>query len=411
MNSHIKFANRTQNLKPSPIREILKYISIPGMISMGGGYPAPSTFPFKTIQLEFKDGIKINLSKDEIAQACQYGKTKGIDELIELIKSWCRFKDNVEIGDLNILNGSQEGIFILAYLLIEKNRPVIMSEPCYPGAKAAFLAFTNELIPVSISHDGMDMENLSEILKNLKENSITPAFIYTVPTGHNPAGVTMSLKKRYRLLELAYKFDTFILEDDPYQLVNYKKEKKLPTLYSLDTEGKVIRLDSFSKIFVPGMRIGYITANKEILRMVTLFKQAANLHTSTFNQVILLNYLKKAGNEGFYAHISRVCEFYKKNRDIAVKALNTELNEKVNFNVPDAGLFIWLELNKDIDTGNMFEKMREKHKVLMVKGNAFSLKNQLKNCARLSFGTLCEEEIYTGIKRFKHMIEEYSGNT
>ncbi|MDZ7319118.1 MAG: PLP-dependent aminotransferase family protein [candidate division KSB1 bacterium] len=404
-----RLAERAKNKAPSPIRELMKYMQIDGMISLGGGYPNPETFVFDRVQIHFKGGQTVEIDGEELTVAAQYGPSDANANLRKALQGWHRFKDGVDLKDdqIVVLNGCQEGLFIMAYLFANPDDAIVLSEPNYPGTLAAFRSFTKNFITVPLDKDGLQTEVLNEKLEMIEmTGEALPKFIYEIPNGHNPGGVSLSLERRKQLLEIAERFDLLILEDDPYQLLKLDDRPTLPTLQSLDKSGRrVIRLDSFSKIFAPGLRIGYASGPADVMRQFVLFKQSANLHTSTFIQVILLKYLQAAGYEQFQQLIHRNCETYRRNRDAMVAAARRHLLPEVKYNIPSAGMFIWFELPKECNAQRMIDEQCEELKVLLVPGNAFSSQNGCHNFMRASFSMVTPDQIEEGIKRFNEMIK------
>ena len=403
-----RLAERAKDKAPSPIRELQRYLKIEGMISLGGGYPNPDTFVFDKLQIHFKDGHEIEVTGKELTSASQYGPSDALPNLKQELQKWHKFKDGVELKDdqIVVLNGCQEGLFIMAYLFQNPGERIIMSEPSYPGTLSAFQSFTKNFVTVPIDSNGLKTDIVEEKLENIElTGESLPKIIYTIPNGHNPGGVTLSVERRKHLIDIANRWDLIVLEDDPYQLVELDNKPQPPTIQSLDTEGRVVRLDSFSKIFAPGLRIGYASGPPEIIRQFVLFKQSANLHTSSFIQVVLSRYLQKAGVEGFYKLIKKNCEMYRVNRDAMVAAAKKYLPAEIKYNIPGSGMFIWFELPQQCNAKRMIENQSEKLKVLLVPGNAFSSQNKLQNYMRASFSMVTPEQIDEGIKRFAQMIK------
>ena len=403
-------AERARDKEPSIIRELLQYSQLPGMISLGGGYPNPETFLLQSAEFTFTGSAKSHrFSKEELAKASQYGPSRVAKSLEPLLIDWHEKKGGPKLreGELCVLNGSQEGLFILSYLLLETGDAVVLSEPSYPGAISAFSSFKASFVPIPLDRDGMDMECLEQRLKDReKEGKAPPKFIYTIPKGHNPGGISMSLKKRRKLLEIAQIHELIVLEDDPYELLRYDTEE-LPSLQSLDPDGRVIRLDSFSKIFLPGLRLGYVSAASEIVRLFELVKQSLNLHSSSFNQAILASYLQKEGAYGLLEEVRKTCSLYVQKRDLIVDAAREYLPEAVEFDEPQGGFFLWLRLPEKIDARELHSRFTESHKVLLVPGYGFSTQNACRNCMRASFATVSSEDLREGIARFSRMLEDY----
>jgi 2-aminoadipate transaminase len=378
------------------------------MISFGGGYPNPETFPFLSMDLFLKGGKWLKIDGSQMTPALQYGPSDANPNLKERLRAWHNYKDNIALSEdaLVVLNGAQEGLFIAAYLFLEKGDTVVVSEPTYPGALSAFGAFSDHFIAIPLDQHGMNTEVLAQSLQRLEANGhALPKLIYTIPSGHNPGGVTLSRERRLHLLDLAREYDLLILEDDPYQLVRLEEGGRLPTLQSLDREDRVIRLDSFSKIFAPGLRLGYASGSPEVIRHFVLFKQSANLHTSTLPQAILAAYLASYGPEVFKAEIKEKCLLYRANRDEMVDAARAHLPEGVKYNIPGEGLFIWFELPEGCNGARMIEQRSRELKVLLVPGSAFSSQGGCAHCMRASYSMVSKERIREGMQRFARMIQ------
>ncbi len=401
-------AQRAHHLSPSPIRKLAPLMRLPGMISLGGGYPNPQTFAFDMLTVTFKSGQEYGISGNAMDLACQYGPTDAFQTLKPLILHWHTSKDGVSLQDnqIQMLNGSQEGLHIMGYLFLESTDFVAISEPAYPGALGAFRAFTNHYIPFPVDAEGTVTSELERILADRQASGQPmPKFIYEVPNGHNPAGVALSLHRRKHLLQIASRFDLMILEDDPYQLLQLEDREPIPTLQSLDTEQRVVRLDSFSKIFAPGLRIGYASGDPAIIRYFELYKQTTNLHTSSMVQSLLAGYLSHHDPDTFRSLIRENCGLYRRNRDIMVEAARKHLPKEVRFNIPTEGMFIWFELPEQYNTQRMVETDGMELGVLLVPGSAFSSTGGLNHCMRASFSMVPPESIVEGMIRFGQMVE------
>lgn len=402
-----RLAARARGKEPSPIRELLKYLSVDGMISLGGGYPNPDTFVFDRVEMRFKGGGKSTLEGAELSAASQYGPSDSHAGLRQELLAWHESKDGVALGEsqLVVLNGCQEGLFIMAYLFAEEDDSIIVSEPTYPGALAAFRSFTRNFVAAPLDEKGMDVSSLDDTLGALARKGATlPKFVYTVPNGHNPGGVALVPERQDHLLDIASRYDLLILEDDPYQLVRLDDSPPPKTLQSRDKEGRVVRLDSFSKVFAPGLRVGYASGPPEIMRQFILFKQSSNLHTSMFIQALLRGYMAAHGHEGFREHIRDNCLLYRANRDAMVEAAREFLPPGVAYDVPNEGMFMWFVLPCGVDARRMIDEQCEKLKVLLVPGSAFSTMGGLENCMRASFSMVSPGDIREGMRRFGEMV-------
>ena len=401
-------ARRTRGLKPSPIRKLNPLMRLPGMISLGGGYPNAQTFALTSAEVVFKSGRRFQIRDDAMDLACQYGPTDASADLKPHILKWHAAKDGVNLKgeQLQVLNGAQEGLHTMAYLFLEEQDSVALSEPAYPGAIAAFRAFTERLIPIPVDAQGMVTEELERILAGKKaEGESLPKFIYDVPNGNNPAGVILSPERRRQLLQIASKYDLLILEDDPYQLIQLEDRGPIPTLQSMDREDRVVRLDSFSKIFAPGLRLGYASGPAEIIAYFQLYKQGLNIHTSAMDQALLAGLFANHSYVEFRTLIQENCKIYKRNRDAVIEAARKHLPADVRFNTPAAGMFLWFEMPESFDAGRMLETDGMELGVILIPGSSFSIADGLKNYMRASFSMITQEQAEEGMLRFAAMIE------
>ena len=408
MNIQSLLARRTEGLRPSPIRKLNPLMRIPGMISLGGGYPNAETFALTSMEVVFKSGRKLHLRDKSMDLACQYGPTDAHADLKPHIIQWHSAKDGVELkGDqIQVLNGAQEGLHTMAYLFLDEGDSVALSEPAYPGAMAAFRAFTQRFLPVPLDAQGMITTELERLLAKRKAaGESLPKFIYDVPNGNNPAGVSLSVERRSHLLQIASKYNLLILEDDPYQLVQLEDRNPLPTIQSLDTEERVLRLDSFSKIFAPGLRLGYASGQADIIRYFQLYKQGSNLHTSAMDQALLAGFLASHSHEEFRALVRENCKIYRRNRDALLAAAKRVLPADIRYNIPQAGMFLWFELPERFDTDRMMELDGVELGIILLPGSAFSTTGGLKNHMRASFSMILPEQAEEGMMRFSRMIE------
>ena len=405
----VTLSSRARRRAPSPIRELMPYLSVPGMISLGGGYPNPETFAFRRIEVALAGGgPTLLLEGADLHAATQYGPTDVLPGLREPLTAWHRFKDGVAIGEaeLLLLNGSQEGLYLVADVLLDEGDEVAVCEPTYPGALAAFRSFTDRFLAIPLDSEGMCVGELERILAGRrKRGEPMPKLIYTIPSGHNPAGVTLSEVRRQHLAELAIRYKVLIVEDDPYQLLQLDEDAaRLPTLQGL-ARTHVLRLDSFSKILCPGLRLGYATGPAALIRAMNLHKQASNLHTSTFAQAILAVLLRAEGGEGLLKRIERAIALYRRNRDVMVEAAGWHLPPGVSLRVPGAGMFLWFTLPESCDATRMVEQDARELQVLLVPGPAFSTQGGLRNAMRASYSMITPEQINEGMKRFAVMVK------
>ena len=407
MNIRSLLARRVGGLKPSSIRALNPLMRLPGMISLGGGYPNAQTFAISSLEVVFKSGRRFTIRDRAMDLACQYGPTDAHVDLRPQLITWHTAKDGVDLKEdqIQVLSGAQEGLHTMAYLFLDHGDCVALSEPAYPGALGAFRAFTERFIPIPLDAAGMITTELERALAKRKAaGEALPKFVYEVPNGHNPAGVSLSLERRRHLLQIASRYDLLILEDDPYQLLRLDDHECVPTLQFLDGGVRVVRLDSFSKIFAPGLRLGYASGPAEIIGYFQLYKQGANLHTSAMDQSILAGFLAGHTYEEFRALIRENCGVYRRNRDAVLAAARKHLPADIRYTVPAEGMFLWFEMPAGFDAGRMMVADGMDLGVLLIPGESFSTTGGLKNYMRASFSMIEPEQVEEGMIRFAQMI-------
>ncbi|MCI2061934.1 MAG: PLP-dependent aminotransferase family protein [Eubacteriaceae bacterium] len=388
-----KYAKRMDNMYGSATRAMLKITRDPEIISFAGGLPAPELFPIQ----EYKE-TAANVIEQNGKAALQYGPTEGYLPLREkLADRMKKYQINTQAENILITSGSQQGLDFTAKLMIDPGDIIICEKPTYLGAMTAFNAYEPEYIEVDTDDNGMKMAELEKVLK---ENSRVK-FIYVIPDFQNPSGRTWSLENRCRLVELANEYDVIILEDCPYSELRFEGEN-LPAVKYFDKEGKVILLGTFSKIFSPGLRLGWMVAEKEIIDKINLIKQGADLQSSTISQMEMDYYLEHYDIE---KHIAIVNSKYKARRDLMIQCMEKEFPKEVSYTYPKGGLFIWVTLPAEIDAADVSDKALEK-KVAFILGEAFYPNEGAKNNFRMNFSNMNEERIVEGIHRLGIVLHE-----
>ncbi len=302
--------------------------------------------------------------------------------------------------EIMMVAGSQQALDLVGRTFINPGDLVVVEGPTYLAAINAFKYYEPEFISIPMDHDGMRVDILEEKLRELKAQGKKVKFVYTVSTFQNPMGVTMSVERRERLVELAREYDFLIVEDGPYSELRYSGEP-VPPIKHFDHEGRVIYLGTFSKILAPGFRLGWVAAHPHFIRKMEIAKQAVDLCTNTLAQVIAWKYVE----DGYLdRHIPRIVEFYRPRRDAMLEALEEYMPEGVEWTKPDGGMFIWVTLPEGIDTKLMMEKAVAKG-VAYVPGEAFFAHRDVKNTMRLNFTYVPEEKIREGVKRLAEVIE------
>jgi len=377
----LKFAKRMDNMKASEIRELLALTAKPDIISFAGGLPAPELFPVD----QWKAAVNKVLD-EKGRQALQYGPTEGYLPLREQIvhrMNKVGVKD-AKPDDFLILSGSQQGLDFMAKAFIDPGDQIIVESPTYLGALNAFKAYEPSFLDVELDADGMRMDILEERLKN----NDRVKFIYVISDFQNPSGKTWTMERRKKLIELANKYDVAILEDNPYGELRFEGEIQ-PSLKSLDTEGRVVFMGTFSKVFSPGVRLGWFCAAPDILDKFNKIKQGADLQSSTISQMELAQYLEDNDLE---AHIAEIIKVYGKRKNVMVDAMTKYFPEGVTFTNPEGGLFLWVELPEYMNARDLAVKAIEQ-KVAYVPGGAFFGNNVRENCFRCNYSCMSEEKI------------------
>ena len=381
----------------SAIREILKLVQKPEVISLAGGLPDPATFPAEEIR-----GIVNKILSNNSAQVLQYGTTEGLPGLRKSILEFLStdgIKGNLE--NIIITSGSQQGLDLVGKVFLSPEDVAIVELPSYLAALSAFRSYGGELVGIPMDEEGMQMDLLEEKLTQLKEEGKKVKFIYTISNFQNPAGVTMSLSRRKKILKIAQKFNLFIVEDNPYEKLRFEGES-IPSIYSLDTDGRVISLGTFSKILCPGLRLAWMLGNKEIIGKLALLKQATDLCTNILSQSIAYEYFQLGK---FTVNIEGNIDIYREKRDAMLDALERYFPPQATWTKPQGGFFIIATLPDYIDTGEMMiEAVKEN--VAYVPGSPFFANGGGKNTMRLAFCYPSPEEIEEGIKRIGKVIKK-----
>lgn len=400
-----RYAQRTQRIQSSAIRELLKLTEQPDVISFAGGLPAPDVFPVK----EFQEACQKVLAEHG-PQALQYSATEGYRPLREMIaRHTARY--GIVVGPDNILitSGSQQALDLIGKVFINPGDRILVEKPTYLGALQAWNAYQAEYVTVPLDDDGMQTEKLEEALR------VGPKFLYVLPNFHNPAGVTLSLERRKKLIELADHYGVPIIEDDPYGQLRYEGDH-LPSLVVLDNEfqrhtgapysGNVIYLSTFSKTLAPGLRLGWIIAPVEVIKRLVQAKQGADLHTSTFTQMVAY----EVARGGFLdKHVRFIRTVYRERRDAMLEALERYFPAGVHWTRPQGGLFLWVILPEHVDAAEVLTAAIQE-KVAFVPGAPFHPDGSGHNTMRLNFSYMGPEKIEEGIKRLGRVLERFVGS-
>lgn len=389
------YANRMQYVRPSAIRELLRLGADPSLISFGGGYPDPEIFPIDKLRRVFDDVLQ-----NEGRQALQYTTSEGLPKLREMLVERKR-KEGIacDLENLFLIQGGQQGLDITAKMFIDRGDIIVTENPTFVGGLIAFNPYEPKYIAVAMDDDGMQTDQLEQVLQANRNVKL----IYTIPDFQNPTGISMSAERRKRVVELANFYNVMVLEDSPYREIRFEGEA-IPSIKSFDTQGRVIQLGSFSKILCPGMRLGWLIAERELAEKLCLLKMAADTQNATLNMYATMRFMEMYDID---EHILSIRTVYKKKKDLMLDTIHASFPEHVKYTNPQGGLFTWLTFHKDLDaTALMKERTLPEAKVAYVPGATFFPVVEEKNHCRINFSCMSEEKIVTGITRLGKILHE-----
>jgi 2-aminoadipate transaminase len=401
------FAARTRAMKSSAMREMMALTERPDVISLAGGLPDTTTF-----EPELYAKLMSHVAADSTARALQYGPTEGMAATVEcIVEVMLQEGTAVDPAEVIVTTGGQQVIDLVCKALIDPGDVIVAEAPTYPGAVPTFGAYQAEVAQIEMDADGMPIDALESTLDRLAREGRTPKFIYTIPNFQNPGGVTMSLPRRRRLVEVARERELLVLEDNPYGLLRYEGEP-LPTLYSLDAEAVgrggasdlVIYLGTFSKILSPGLRLGWAVAPRPVLEKLNLGKQGADLCSSPVTQLFVAAYFKDGDWRGY---LERLKELYRRRRDTMLEALDEHFGGQASWTKPQGGLFIWATLGGGVDTTDL---LAHSEGVAFVPGRAAYMDGRRgASSMRLNFAGVPDADIREGVRRIGRVMGGQAG--
>ncbi|RIE16988.1 PLP-dependent aminotransferase family protein [Candidatus Cryosericum septentrionale] len=397
LNAEELFSERALSFRPSEIRELLKFVDSPEIISLAGGMPDGRFFPIDRV-IEASTFALREYGK----KALQYGSTEGIKKLRVLLMDRMENEGvkGIDLDNVIVSTASQQGLSLVAQVFVNPGDTVIVEEPSYLGAIQAFASMQAKFCTVPLDKDGMQMDILEDRLKELQKAHIRPKFVYTVPNFHNPAGVTMTLERRKKLIELAHTYDLLIIEDDPYGEIRFEGEP-IPSLLALGGKDRVVALRTFSKISFPGLRLGWIVAREDIMSKIIVGKQAADLCSPAMTQYIAYEFVSRGWLDDYVNVVRRE---YPKKKNAMISALEQYFPVGSSWTDPQGGLFVWVKAPESIDTAAMFREAINA-KVAYVVGIAF-YPHRDDNChMRLNFSAVDPEHITEGVHRLGDLLK------
>ena len=407
------FAARTRSMKSSAMREMMALTERADVISLAGGLPDTSTF-----EPELYAKLMSHVAAESTARALQYGPTEGMAATVDcIVEVMAAEGTRVDPSEVIVTTGGQQVIDLVCKALIDPGDVIVAEAPTYPGAVPTFGAYQAEVAQIEMDADGMPIDELEVVLDRLQAQGRRPKFIYTIPNFQNPGGVTMSLARRRRLVEVARERELLVLEDNPYGLLRYEGEP-LPTLYSLDAQALgqgggadlVIYLGTFSKILSPGVRLGWAVAPRPVLEKLNLGKQGADLCSSPVTQLFVAAYFGEsagAGEPHWRAYLEQLKRLYTRRRDVMLEALAEHFGEDARWTRPQGGLFIWATLDERIDTTDLLALAQESEGVAFVPGRAAYMDGRRGSSSmRLNFAGVPDADIREGVRRIGRVVHE-----
>jgi 2-aminoadipate transaminase len=391
------FAGRTKVMRSSAMRDLMALTERPDVISLAGGWPDTSTFPPDSYA-----ALMSTVASQSCARALQYGPTEGLGLVKRCIADVMRAEGiEVDTDEVLVTTGGQQVIDLVCKTLLDPGDVVVCEAPTYPGAVPTFCAYQADVVQITMDREGMRIDELERTLEELERDGRRPKFIYTVPTFHNPAGVTLSVERRRELVRIANERELLVLEDNPYGLLRYEGSP-LPTLRSLDGGTFVIYASTFSKILSPGVRLGWAVAPGPVLEKMNIGKQSADLCSSSITQYFVSAYFDSGPWEDY---VRSLIEIYRRRRDVMLDALAEHFPREAEWTHPEGGLFIWATLPDYIDTTDLLARALDEH-VAFVPGRAAFLDGRGGSSMRLNFSGVGEDLIREGVGRLGEVVRE-----
>jgi 2-aminoadipate transaminase len=388
-----RYARRVLGMRSSVMRDLMAITQRPEVISLAGGLPDTGAF-----DRELLVELVTRIAREDGAAALQYGATEGIKPTVDAICEVMRAEGmDPDPANIIVTTGGQQVLDLFARTFLDPGDVVIAEGPTYPGVVPCFNAVQADVRHVPLDADGLDPEKVEAMLDELAREGLRAKYLYTIPTFQNPGGCTTTLARRERLVDLAAERDLLVLEDNPYSLLRYEGDP-VPTMRSLDQHERVAYLGTFSKIFSPGVRVGWIEAPRPILQRINLMKQAADLCSSPFMQLLVARFFEEGDGTAWREWVDRLCGVYRERRDAMVEAIDEHFPAGVDYTTPQGGLFLWATLPGVIDTTDLLARALEKN-VAFVPGAGAFLDGTGTSSMRLNFSAMPPDRIREGIAR------------
>jgi 2-aminoadipate transaminase len=400
----IRFSSMADRLRRTEIRELLKLTRTPGTISFGGGLPDPAIFPYQAV----RDAAG-RVIEEHGMLALQYSPTEG-EPLFRKEAAAYMSRHGEEAKEEEILGvaSSQQALDLLAKVFVDPGDPIIVERPSYVGAIQTFRAYGADFQGVEMDDEGLIPDRLEKLVTDLIDRGRKPKFVYVIPDFQNPSGINLTLERRREILGIASRYDLLIVEDSPYRELRFVGDL-IPSLRTLDNDGRVVQMKTFSKVFCPGFRIGWVTAPPPVLEKMIMAKQGTDLCTSAFMS-FLAGYLLRDGYVEKQVALAK--DLYRKKAQTMLTALETHMPkiDGISWSKPEGGMFLWVRLPEYMDTVEMIHAAVEL-KVAYVIGSAFYYDGSGRNEMRLNYSYPTEEQIQQGVQRLADVVKQKAGRT
>jgi len=388
------FSDKVKTLEANAIREIFKLLSSPGIISFAGGFPTLSALPVKEIA-QITNEI---LSSEKAASILQYGGTEGYPPLLESGLNYAKRTGlSGTVENTLVISGGQQGIDLTYKAFLNKGDAVLFENPTYLASLHILKTYEGKAVGVESDDDGLNIEDLEKKIKAHR-----PKILYVVPNFSNPTGKTLPAEKRKQIASLTARYGVIVIEDDPYGEVRYAGSR-VPSIKSFDEAGNVIYVTSFSKTIAPGLRTGIAVADAQIIRKLTIGKQAVDVHTSNLSQAVVDEYLRRGLLD---PHLKAIIPLYREKKEAMYQTLTEYMPQEVKFTNPEGGLFIWCEFTNGFDAAQAFAEAVQKTSAAYVPGTSFFADKHVTNCFRLNYSNASVEQIREGIKRLAEFFKQ-----
>ncbi|KAF9159054.1 hypothetical protein BGX21_003461 [Mortierella sp. AD011] len=399
----------SRSRKPSAIRRLIPITKIPGMISFGAGAPNPDLFPFEGINISLKSGETLQVDSKVLGEALTYGPSDGLPQLNNWLKELQKIQHSPPRNfAVTIGTGSQDLVTKAFQMLINDGDNILFESPGYVGVIAYLRHLPCNLVDVDLDSHGIVPAKLRAQLESWPADKRKPKVLYTVPVGGNPTGVSQTLERKKEIYEITREHNLLILEDDPYYYLQYGE--KIPSYFSMDVDGRVLRFDSMSKILSSGLRVGWATGPEELVNCMNLITMTSNLQPSSVAQAITYTLVESWGHQGFYEHTRKVAAFYKERCEMFCRLARKHLTGLAEWAEPDAGMFLWFELKGIKDASDLIMTKAVEKKVLLVPGIDFycnPAETGPSPFVRASFSNVTEENMDLGLERLASLVRDH----